>query len=198
MEARIETHRQTTKNPSVWQAIDMPAFIWNPKEMNPSNFPTNNPDERLADFADRVLSGQTDRVEANDDAELRDLEDAILRIHRTYNRARADEALAHRMQTDFSSRLRKEKFRRLVRENRMIASLRNLFSGQGNRMPLRTAFIVAAALAGILIVSILPFNTTGSGTLMGSAGDQSPIGGIALIIGGILILFFIIWLDRRK
>src|SRR5512134_3702034 len=75
--------------------------------MSHPNQPNPSPDDLLADFTDRVLDGEVVVPASPTDAELRGLEETILRLKRTLPQAVPDPKLFKRMQADFKVHARK-------------------------------------------------------------------------------------------
>lgn len=152
-------------------------------KMSQPNSTKPNPDDLLADFADRVLDGKTSVLASPADGELRGLEETILRLNQALPRESPDEQTLRRLQADFKARAR-----------RAGSSSKPVWQSQQSRQRLILVFAAIAILAVIFIA--LPFLTIGNGSTQATAGLQ-PGGAILLIAAGCIIAF-LIWQGRRK
>jgi hypothetical protein len=152
-------------------------------KMSPSNPTKPNPDDLLADFTDRVLDGKTAVLASSADAELRGLEETVLRLHQALPQTSLDEKRLQRLQADFKVRARKAS-----------VSAKPAWRSQQSRQRLILAFTAIAILAVIFIA--LPFMTSSNGSTQAAAGLQS--GGVILLIAAACIIGLLIWLGRRK
>ena len=152
-------------------------------KMTQSTKPTPNPDDLLADFTDRVLDGKTAVVASATDNELRSLEETVMRLHQGLPKGALNEQELRRMQADFKTRAR-----------RASMSSRPDWQSQQSRPWIIPAFAAIAIFAAIFI--LMPFLTTGSGEVQGTAGFQPQGAFLLLGVGGAIVL--LIWLGRRK
>jgi hypothetical protein len=141
-----------------------------------------SPDELLADFTDRVLSGDTSLSASPTDAELSTLEKTILRLKRSLPQEALDEKLLKRMQADFKIRARKA--------NPSTSSVWQILRP---RQRLTLAF-VGLALAVILIAS--PFLPLINDSMQGTAGLQPR--DIILLGGIVCVVLLLLWVKRRR
>ena len=146
---------------------------------NPNN-PT--PDDLLADFTDRVLDGKTSVPASPADAELRGLEEAVLRLKQTFPQEAPDEKTLRRLQADFRVRVRKA-------DSPTIPAWR--LARPRQRLVLTFA---AVALAALLIA--FPFLAPISGSMEGTAGLQPQ--DVVLLAGALCVIVLLIWVRRRK
>src|SRR5512138_577324 len=136
--------------------------------------PTNpSSDELLANFTDRVLDGHTSSAASDADAELRGLEEMVLRLKRTLPEQAPDAKTLRRLQASFKVRARQEGFR-----------------NSPTWQFLRPRQRLVLAFAGMTLVAILiavPFLMTTNGPVEGSAGTQAQailvVAGIGCVIG---------------
>ena len=147
--------------------------------MNESKKTNRTPDDALADFTDQILAGKTS-VPA--DAELRGLEETILRLKQALPPDTLDEKTARRMQANFKARVRK-------------SDSQTLPVWQFVRPRQRLAFAFAAvALVALLIV--FPFLTPIGEPVEGTAGLQPQY--VILLAGALCVIALLLWTRRRK
>lgn len=152
-------------------------------KMSQPNLNKPNPDDLLADFTDRVLDGKTSALASSADAELRGLEETILRLNQAFPQEAPDEKTLRRLQADFKVRARKA-----------APSSKPAWQSQRSRQRFVLVFAAAAILAIIFIA--LPLLTLGNGSTQATAGLQ-PGSAILLIAAGCIIAF-LVWQGRRK
>ena len=152
-------------------------------KMSQPNSTKPNPDDLLADFADRVLDGKTSVLASSADGELRGLEETILRLNQALPRESPSEQTLRRLQADFKARAR-----------RAGSSSKPVWQSQQSRQRLILVFAAIAILTVIFIA--LPFLTIGNGSTQATAGLQP--GGAVLLIAAGSIIAFLIWQGRRK
>lgn len=144
-------------------------------------------DDRLAEFTDRLLDGQSEAPAPSGDPELRGLEETVVRLKGAFPKGALDPAATRRMQADFQARLRKES-----RDERSAwRSLRSRQSRQG------FGLLAGAVIIVLLLLVITPLLGLDNEGVLGTAGTQVPGLGVAAALGG-LLLVVIIWLARRK
>ncbi len=146
-------------------------------EPNPTQ-PT--PDDSLADFADRVLSGKTSTPDSSSDAELRGLEETVLRLKQTLPQAAPDEKILKHLQANFRTRVRKA-------DSPTIPAWQFL-------RPRRNLALAFAAVLAILVIA-LPFLPIDNGPLPGTAGRPQDI---ILLAGIACVVVLLIWARRQK
>jgi hypothetical protein len=148
----------------------------------------SNHDEQLADFTDRVLSGQTKEIEANTDPQLRKLEETILRLNRTLPQTSLDEAAVKQMWVRMNARARRE-------NNRSEDSFWKRWFLPNQVRPQFGMALGSIALIVLLLVVIPSFASDGSSTV-GTALTSSQGLAMALLLAGAILLIF--WITRRK
>ncbi len=147
-------------------------------EPNPTN-PT--PDDLLADFTDRVLDEETP-VASSTDAELRGLEETVLRLKRSLPQKALDEKILRHLQVNFKTRIRKV-------DSPLISTWQFLRP----RQRLVLAFASVALVALLIAFPFLPFN---SGSIEGTAGIQAQ--GVILVVGIVCVVALLVWARRHK
>ncbi len=144
-------------------------------------------DNRLADFADRVMEGKMKQSESNADDELLGLEQTLLRLNQSLPSVSLDDATVKQMQVRLNARIRRET------QEAKQPFWTKWFSIQGRS---QFGFGLAAVALLILLAVISPSLTTGSSSTTGTA--LTPMNNmfvIGLLVGGILVIF---WFMRRK
>ena len=141
------------------------------------NHPT--PDDRLADFADRVLEGEATDPE---EAELCSLEETILRLRQTLPQDDLDEKTRRRMQAEFK-----------VRARNLPAPAPSLW--RSLRSPQRLALAFAGAVLAILLIAF-PFLPSTIEPIPGTAGLR-PMDTL-LVVSIACTVALLIWIKRRK
>ncbi len=149
-------------------------------KMSNSPLSSQNLDDQLADFTDRVLAEKTTALAS--DPELRQAEELILRLKQAYPEQVLEEKAVKRLQADFKTRLRKAN------------SARPGWRSQQTRQRIGLALAAAAVLVALVIFA--PFLFTSSGNVQGTAGLQPQ--SIGWLIGLGVVLALAIWLVRRK
>jgi hypothetical protein len=153
---------------------------------------STNRDERLAAFANQVLEGKANDLSAvGSDPEMRTLAETILRLNRAFPKEGPDPASAKRIQARVISQWRDEQ----QKKARWLNFLRPGWLIQFRR-PQFVMAVAVIAVIGILIV-VAPILFTGGGPITASAGLEAPLGIIAVIFLGVLIVAAV-WLLRRK
>lgn len=147
-------------------------------------------DDRLADFADRLVAGEAKQVDPNIDDELRGLEQTALRLQQAFPKTSLEPAQIQQMQARLNSRLKRQQVARP--ETRWKWPIRNW---QSQRVRQRTAlvFVGLAALASLIILPILQEENP---DVVGTAGLNSPMIIAALALLGAVALG--LWLSRKK
>jgi hypothetical protein len=141
-------------------------------------------DDRLADFTDRVLSGEPNTPVSPSEKELLRLEETVLRLDQSFPQHAMDERTIKRMQADFNMR------RRAILPRARPA----LWWSQQTRQRVGLALAVIAVIVAVFV--IVPFLASG-GDILASAGlHPQSIGLLVFILGGVLLLA--VWLGRRK
>ncbi len=152
--------------------------------MNERTEPGRDLDALLADFTDRLLSGEA--VEAAPEAEndLRSLEDAVLRLHRAFPAEPPDERARKRLLSDFRQKVRREQGSPLL-------------AGWWSRQSRQRLVVAFAAVLILVIVVAVPLFLPGlTGNLQGTAASSGQDIALLIIFGGVLI--FLIWQGRHK
>lgn len=150
--------------------------------MSQPNQPNPTPDDLLADFTDRVLNGKTSAPASPADAELRALEETVLRLKGTLPQEAPDPQTLKRMQADFKVRARKAG-----------ASTSSVW--QSLRYPQRFALAFAGAMLATLLI-VFPFLPSTGDPVQGTAGLQPQDAILLASVGCVIVLLF--WMRRRK
>ncbi len=145
-------------------------------------------DEQLADFTDRLLSGQVNKAESNADPELHHLEETVLRLNQTLPQTSLDQAAVKQMWVRLNARARRE-----------------TQQGEGSfwkrwflPIQVRPQFgmaLGAIALIVLLVVVIPSFASGGSSTIATALTSSQGLAMVLLLAG---VIFFIFWVTRRK
>jgi len=163
-----------------------------PEEHNPK---TRDVDSLLAEFTDRVLSGQA--AEASDmgieDDEMLNLQEMAVRLHREFGLKSPDPAMARRIKARLAAEWQRSgpAAQRETIWSRGWRSLSSMFSGGQRRV---YVFALAAAAVIVLVVVAVPL----------SAGIQLPgtaVGGgnlFPLILLAGFALVVVLWLFSRR
>ena len=141
-------------------------------------------DEKLADFTDRVLSGEADATVPGSDAELLHLEETALRLNQAVPRLTLDERTTKRMLADINVRRRS-----IEPRNRPVVwwSLQT-----------RQRFGLALVLAILVITGFLIIPSVASVNGMHASAGLHPLGvGLSVLLVGVILLV-VIWLLRTR
>jgi hypothetical protein len=139
-------------------------------------------DDLLADFTDRVLDGKTSIPASPIDAELRGLEEMVLRLKQSLPQEAPDEKILKHMQTNFKVRVRQAG-----------TSTSPTWGVLRPRQRLVLAF-AGIALAALLIA--FPFLPLTSDPVQGTAGFQPQ--DLLLLAGIVCVVALLFWTSRRK
>jgi hypothetical protein len=145
--------------------------------------PQINPDDRLAEFTDQVLSGTTQTTASDADGELALLEGTILLLNKAYPPVPMDEARVKQMQIRLKRRIRHE-------AEAEQSFWRNILP----RLPVLTAMSVLGLLLIFLLIS--PFFAAAGSSMTATAGNFK-IPSI-VVIGAAGIFLLILWIRRAK
>jgi len=145
-------------------------------------------DERLADFTDRVLSGQAKEIESNSDPELRKLEETVLRLNRTLPQTSLDEASVKQMWVRLNARARRE-------SNRSEDSFWKRWFLPNQARPQFGMALGAIALIALIVIVIPSFVGGGSSTVATALTSSQGLAMVLLLAG---VIFLIFWMIRRK
>jgi hypothetical protein len=145
-------------------------------------------DERLADFTDRVLSGQAKEIESNSDPELRKLEETVLRLNRTLPQTSLDEASVKQMWVRLNARARRE-------SNRSEDSFWKRWFPPNQVRPQFGMALGAIALIALIVIVIPSFVGGGSSTVATALTSSQGLAMVLLLAG---VIFLIFWMIRRK
>lgn len=148
-------------------------------KMSESKQTQPTPDDLLADFTDRVLDGKTSEPA---DADLRNLEETVLRLQQALPQEALDEKKLRWMQANFHARVRK-------------ADSPTIPVWQFPRPRPRLVLTFAAVALAVLLIAV-PFLQFTSGPIEGTAGIQEQ--GLILLIGVVCVVALLIWARRRK
>jgi hypothetical protein len=146
------------------------------KQTNPT------PDDLLADFTDRVLEGKNSEPVSPADAELRGLEETVLRLQQALPQEALDEKKLRWMQANFHARVRK-------------ADSPTIPLWQFPRPRQRLALVFAAVALAALLIAV-PFLQFTSQPTPGTAGFQTQA--VLLLVGVVCVAALLIWARRRK
>jgi hypothetical protein len=154
-------------------------------KMNQPMKPTQNPDDLLTEFADRVLDGEKARLDFSRDEELRGLEETIVRLNSAFPEESLDEKTVARMQSNFKS---------VVRSSTLNPESR---PGGLSRWPRpRMVLTFAAVLTVVSLYLLTPFFPSGTGNVEGSAGMQGETTVFVIALGSVIAI--LIWLRRNR
>jgi hypothetical protein len=139
-------------------------------------------EEHLADFTDRILSDRDEQEWAEvavNDIELAELEQTVVRMKHAVDAAQPDAATSQRIRAHLLAEWKKPR----------AAPTFSWFRG-------RLALAGGLALGIVLVGAGLLFNSSGvplTGTAIGSV-DGSPF----FIVLGLILIIFLLWIERRK
>lgn len=152
-----------------------------------SDNPIKNQNDQLADFADRARMDVSMESDPNADQELRGLEETLVRLNRAFPREAMNENTIKRMQADFGIRRRRQETQERASRQTWLSSL--------FQSPVALA-LVTFVVVGVLIILSPSLTSLGTST-SGAAGAQNqPVG--FLVIIGVALIFFALWIMRRK
>jgi len=152
-------------------------------KMTQPDKPNKTPDDLLADFTDRVMDGKTAILASSSDTELRGLEETVMRLNQAFPQEPLGEKTVKHLQADLKSRIRKAN-----------TPTRPAWQSRQSRQRFTLVFAVIVILAAIFIT--IPFLTSGTGDVQGTAGFQPQSIALLAVLGGVIVLAF--WLGRRK
>ncbi|GMV33422.1 MAG: hypothetical protein DCC59_05690 [Chloroflexi bacterium] len=151
-------------------------------------------DDRLADFTDRLLGGETTPTASNSDEELLSLEKTLLRLNHVLPSAQLEEARVEQMLARLKARVKREEEERAARPS----FWRRLFDFQSNPQ----AGLLIGVAAAILLLVVFPWVSLTDPGVTGTAGAGSAgtSAGVNLFVGvGVaLFLLALYWISRRK
>jgi hypothetical protein len=153
-----------------------------------SGNPIPDPNDLLADFADRIQMDDPAKLEFSADKELRGFEETLLRLNHAFPHEEMSDELAKRMQADFG-----------IRKRRLAAqegANRQTWWGSLFRSPVTLA-VATFVIVGVLAFLVPSLTTIGS-SISGSAGTQAKPIGIMFTLGVIIIIILALWANRRK
>lgn len=156
------------------------------------NTPAPNLDDRLADFADRVLLGAVHQIDLGVEDDLRGFEELVLRLHQAFPERSPDDAVIRRMQFNMNAHIRRQQLE--MNQPFWKAWLGDGWKSQQTRQQTRLAF--AGVMILFLAILVIPFLDMGGQGAVGAAGLGITITGwlaIALFLAGMFL-----WLNRRK
>ena len=167
-----------------------------------SSFNTDDQDDQLAEFADRLLGGEeTEMTLAEQNQELYDLQQMVLRFQHVIA-DRPDKAMSQRIQAKLAGEWQRanrpapvlpgwlDGWRKLTgsRQGRGWQSVR-----QRQRL---TSFALSAAVVTVLLFSALFISPNGGNLLSAARGSAALT--IILVILGVSLGGLVWWLIRRK
>ncbi len=159
--------------------------------MKKTDYTSQNLDDRLAEFADRVLAGKVQQIETNVEDELQDLEQMVLRMQQTFPPLSLEDADIKRMQFNLNARIRREQ------QEAKQPFWKAWFGGwqsQQTRQQTRLAF--AGVMTLIVLALAVPYLSSVNESMTGTAGLSSSI---ALgLIAAVFLAGLIFWAIRRK
>lgn len=136
-------------------------------------------DNHIADFIDGKSA-------SSPDPELVQLEETILRLKRVLPNKPVDSATSKQMLVRLKARIKREE------EATNVPFWKKFFDFQSN--PQVGILLTIAAVLILAIVTIPSLQTIGGGNITGTANGSNP----SLIIGGILLILFGIYLNLRR
>jgi hypothetical protein len=152
-------------------------------------------DDRLADFTDRLLDGETTPTASTLDEELLSLEKTLLRLNHALPPERLEEARVKQMLARLKARAKREEEERAARPSLW----KRIFDFQSN--PQVGLLIGAAAVVVLVLVSLpgIPFPGSGvTGTAGSGPSAVSVDVNIFAGVGLVLVLIVLYWISRRK
>ncbi|HEY2981714.1 MAG TPA: hypothetical protein VGJ22_11070 [Anaerolineales bacterium] len=151
--------------------------------MTSSNKKPQNPDDLLAEFADRVLEEEAAVPAAAADPEVRSLLATVQRLGRVARAEDPDQKTVGRMQADLKQRL-----------SRSRSDTGHAWQSQQTRQRLSLTFASVAVFAVILLA--IPILLSGNGGTEATAGIQTQ--GALVLVGIGCMIAMVFWLRRRK
>lgn len=146
-------------------------------------------DNKLADFADRVLEGKLDLTASTTDEELLGLEKTILRLTDAFPPEPLEDAKVKQMLVRLKARARREEEETAAKPS----FWKRLFDIQSNPQ-VGLLFAVAAVLV-LMVVSIPALQEAPGSSVSGTAFSGGSLITVAGLVG-ILLVFY--WISRRK
>lgn len=153
-------------------------------------------DDEFAAFTDRLLSGELSgsKEMSTQDQELRELQETARRLHRSFESARPDSAVAERIHDNLVAEWREAGLGTQSDSSRR-GWLRGSVSTRRQRPVYALAMAAAIVLLGILATFLIP--ATPAASLTGAAGADGK--GLWLIFAlGIVVVGIVWWSIRRK
>lgn len=153
-----------------------------------TNERSTNPDERLADFTDRLMAGETpDKAAASDlDRDLASLQETVEHAWRAFQAPQPDPAMRNRIR----SRLAAEWLENSPQtQNQKKDWLSSRKKNQVFLLRLTALIVVLAIVVGIVAPKLNP-------VLAGAAQNK---GGVVLIVGVVLVVLVLVllWQSRK-
>jgi hypothetical protein len=145
--------------------------------------PHTNPDDRLAEFTDQVLSGETQTIASGVDGELALLEGMILLLRNAYPPVPMDEARVKQMQVRLKRRIRRE-----------AEAKSSFWENILPRFPVTAAISVLSVLLIALMISPF-FAATGSSMTAAAGSFKTPS---FVVLGAVACILFVLWIRRTK
>ncbi len=146
--------------------------------------PEPDVDNLLADFTDRLLSGEAPQLAPESEPVLRSLEQSVLQLHQALPHGPADEATRQRMLHAFRERSRQ------VQPAAPVTSRASRQSRQRLLVAFAVVIVLAILIASPVFLPGVPDHLQGTATL-----PQQDIA-LLIVFGGVLIA--LIWLGRRR
>jgi hypothetical protein len=152
-------------------------------------------DDRLADFTDRLLGGETTPTASNSDEELLSLEKSLLRLTHALPPERLEEARVGQMLARLKARAKREEEEQAAKPS----FWKRLFDFQSN--PQVGLLIGVAAVVVLVLISLPEIPLAGSG-ITGTAGAEPSVistnTNLSVAAGLVLVILIIYWISRRK
>jgi hypothetical protein len=151
-------------------------------------------DDRLADFTDRLLGGETTPTASTSDEELLSLEKTLLRLNHALPPERLEEAGVGQMLARLKTRVKREEAELAARP----PFWKRFFDFQSNP---QVGLLIGVAAVVVLILVSLPGIPFPGSSITGTAGaEPSAISsGTNLFAAGlVLVLLILYWFTRRK
>lgn len=161
--------------------------------------PSTNPDDRVAEFADQVLSGQlSSTIDLNDeDEEMRSLAQIMTRLDEELRSEQPGSDMAKRIKANLITEWHKSDLgdRPAASKEYWWNTLAQVLRPTFRRQQAFTLALVAVIVIGLAAVALSPLasGTALPGTADGN-GDVFP----AVLLIGLMVLGVFVWLARRR
>lgn len=158
---------------------------------------TDEKDNKLSDFTDRVLEGKMNQPASNQTDDLRGLEETVLRLNKSQSTSELDEAAKKQMWVRLNARVRREGAEPKQKKSFWESLFENEWMRTQTGLQYMATIGVIATLAAVAIV--VTGTTNGGDTNVGTAINTLLSFPQNIIFAGILIgLIFLLLNNRRK